>query len=641
MFARQRLLAALSVAAAMVPATAAADPDGSSGAIEPVISAVGGDRTATAVTGTVVTMTVAEPGYDGLQRLIDEEAREAMNKGDFRRAWYLFRRLLEIDPDDVKALRESARVGQALGSFEYSVTAFARVEEMTGGKPDPELHYLRGEALDALGKRAEAEREWAECERELSVAPLDQQGTLWMARIAALRKNLPRSLELYETVLPAERASSGYADIRILEVEAYILSKKWKDAERELRALLEIQREHPRAQALLAWVLEARGTHVEAADLRAAFAGEWTDHPRKTVEYARALERIYDLRGALGHYREARALGIPDLDRDIERVHGRIAPEVGGGVQMRDDGSGLVTGWQAGANLPLTTRSRIAVTALQESSSNAPLPTLGEDRVASGSLWGMLSDRKGDRFAVGLTGRQSERFGAGVGGSFALLSSQDRSVQFQLRADYGQAWRESATTVREGGVVDAASAVIYKNTLHGKLLFSGGVQGRRLALTPRPGEMGVHAAQMLGIVGADYTLFAAPEHAMRGEILGDDMLAPRSLASAVVLSYRHYELAGENPFGERLSLVTRSSLDELSATASHVIDDRGRLAAEVRGGIGHDWARDGQRYRAGASLMLGLTHWSRFTFDYDLASETTTGLVGRRHAGQAVLHVDL
>lgn len=654
MLVRQGLLAAIGVAA-LLPARALAEPDATTGTAEASVevAATAGagssgaaaperDRTASVIgPTTVVTMEIAERPYDGLQTLIDEEARAAMNKGDFRRAWYLFWRLLEIDPDDTRALRESARVAQALGSFEYSVKAFARVEQMTGGKPDPELHYLRGEALNALDRRAEAEREWDECARQLALAPLDRQGTLWLARIAALRHQLPESLKLYQSVLPEDRTTSDYADIRILEVEAYIMSKKWGDAERELRDLLTIQREHPRAQAILAWVLEARGTHVEAADLRAAFAGEWSEHPRKTVDYARALERIHDLPGALDRYREARALGVADLDGDIERVRNRLAPELGGGVQMRDDGSGTVTGWQAGANLPLAHRLRVALNAVQETSSGAALPTLSEDTTLAGSAWLLLSDRDGDRFGVAATARQSERFGAGAGASVAVQTSQDHSLQFQLRGDYGQSWRESATTVREGGVVDAASAVAYKSTAGGKLLFSLGVQGRRLALSPRPGEMEVHAAQVLGIGGADYVLSSSPTRAARGQILGDEMLAPRSLTSAVVLSYRHYELAGEDPFGERLTLVTRSSLDELSATVSRVLDRKGRLGGELRGGLGHDWARDGQRYRAGASLMLSLTGRSRFTFDYDLASESTTGLVGRRHAGQAVLHVDL
>ena len=241
---------------------------------------------------------------------------------------------------------------------------------------------------------------------------------------------------------------------------------------------------------------------------------------------------------------------------------------------------------------------------------------------------------------MALTGRDAG-LGQGVGGSALFASSQDRAAQLQVRLDYSSAWRESATTVREGGVADAASAVAYVRGLGGKLLFSAGVQGRRLTLAPRPGEMQVHAAQVLGVAGLDYTLSGDGSSQARGEILGEDMLAQRSLTSSIVLSYRHYEMSADDPFGERLTLVTRSSLDELSATAGQVIDHRGMLAAEVRGGIGRDWLRQGSRYRVGASLMLSVTRASRLTLDYDLASETYTGLVGRRQAGAASLHVDL
>lgn len=634
MLTRPGLVAALGLAA-LLPASALADP---STQASPDAS---GARTAAATTSaTTVTMEIAETPYDGLQVLLDEEARLAMNEGKFRRAAYLFWRLLEIDPDDVRALRESGRVAQALGSFEYSIDAFARLEALTGGKPDPEIHYLRGEALFALGRKDEAEREWSRCEQELAAAPLDRQGTLWLARIDALRGKLGESLARYQTLVPIDRESAEYADVAILQVEAYILSKEWKAAERELRAFLVIQPEHARAKEVLAWVLESRGKASSALPLRAAFAEEWTEHPRKTLEYARSLERNYKLPAALARYREARALGVPDVDRDIDRLDGKTSPELAAGYGVRSDGGGDVTGWTAGANLPLGGRHRVALNVAQDTTSGG-LGLVGQDRTTSGALWGLFGDGDGDTIGVALTARDSETFGAGFGGSAMIATSQDRRAQLQIRADYGQAWRESATTVREGGVADAASAVAYVRGLDGKLLFSAGVQGRRLALAPRAGEMQVHAAQVLGIGGLDYTLTSEATSNARGEILGEEMTTGRSLTSSIVLSYRHYEMSADDPFGERLTLVTRSSLDEVSATMSQVVDHRGAIAAELRGGVGRDWLRDGNRYRAGASLMLSFTKASRLTLDYDVASETYTGLVGRRHAGSAVLHVDL
>ncbi|HVV85565.1 MAG TPA: tetratricopeptide repeat protein [Kofleriaceae bacterium] len=618
--------------AALVPAAAIAEPARPDGAAERTASA-------SSATTTTVTVDIKEPAYDGLQTLLDDEARQAMADGKYRRAWYLFWRLLEIDPDDTRALREAGRVAQALGAFNYSVDAFKRVEVLTDGKVDPELHYLRGEALDALGRHADAEQEWQQAEREIALAPLDRQRTMWLARIAALRHDLGKAISLYQSIMPVDRSSAEYAEVDLAAVEAYCLSKQWPAAERELRAFLRYQPQHPRAEALLAWVLEGRGRDGAALPLRAQFADEWTDHPRKTVEYARALERVYDLPDALDRYREARDLGVPDLDRDIARVSGRVAPELGGGMQFRSDGGGSVSGWSAGANVPLGRRNRLAVTAVQETSAGGG--TRGDDTTTSGSIWAVLADRKGDHLGVAGTGRTSASRGAGMGVSAMLNTTQDSRFQVQLRGDWGQAWRESANTVREGGVVDDAQAVAYAGADQGRLLFSAGVQGRRLTLAPDALGGDTQAVQVLGIGGVDYQLVRDPTSVARGEILGSEFLAPRVLSSAIVLSYRHYELSGDNPFPDRLTLVTRSSLDELSASVGQVIDPHGMIAAELHGGVGHDWIRDGQRYRAGASLMISLTHWSRFTFDYDIASETYTGLVGRFQAGEAVLHVDL
>ena len=632
---RYGLVAAFGLAA-LLPSLAAADSAADPG---PVVS-VPGDRIADAITPTTsVTVEVVETPYDGLQALLDAEARQAMADGKYRRAWHLFWRLLELDPNDTRALREAGRVAQALGAFNYSVEAFAKVSLLSGGKADPELHFLRGEALHALGRVDEANAEWKACAEELAVAPLDYRGTLWLARIAALRGELDASIALYQTVLPVDRQSAGYAEVSLAKVEAYTMSKKWKDAERELRAFMVAQPAHLRAKELMAWVLEARGTHGAAVRLRADFADEWTDHPRKTVEYARALERVHRLPAALERYREAHDLGVADLEKDIARVDGRVSPELGAGGALREDAGGLVYGWNAGANLGIGGRRRLVVTALQEQSAEGG--TLGDDTVLTGSIWGVQGTASGGRVGLGVTALQQEKYGSGVGASALLATSPDRPFQVQLRGDYNQAWRESATTVREGGTYDGVTAAAYASALDSRLLFSVGLQGRRLSIAPRAGEDRAHSMQMLGVAGADYVLTRDVGSQARGEILGEDMLAPRSLSSSIVLSYRHYEFSGEDPFGPRLTLVERSSLDEVAVSASQVLDPRGMVAVELRGGLGRDWVRDGQRYRVGGALMLSVTRSSRLTLDYDLATETNTGLVGRRQAGTAVFHVDL
>jgi hypothetical protein len=119
------------------------------------------------------------------------------------------------------------------------------------------------------------------------------------------------------------------------------------------------------------------------------------------------------------------------------------------------------------------------------------------------------------------------------------------------------------------------------------------------------------------------------------------MVAPRTLASSLVLSYRHYEMRSDNPFGEHLVLVERSSIDEASFVARHVMDAGGHVGAEARGGVGYDRERDVRIWRAGVSALLSVTASSRLSVDLDEASESGTGLTGRRRTAAVVLHVDL
>jgi Flp pilus assembly protein TadD len=62
----------------------------------------------------------AAADYDGYQELLDREARTAMDRADYKRAETLFWRLVELDPNDARALREAGRTAYALGDFVYA-----------------------------------------------------------------------------------------------------------------------------------------------------------------------------------------------------------------------------------------------------------------------------------------------------------------------------------------------------------------------------------------------------------------------------------------------------------------------------------------------------------------------------------------
>ena len=273
------------------------------------------------------------PPYDGFQVFLDDEAHVAMAAGDFARAREILERLLAADPDDGNALRELGRVAHAQGDFKTAVRALGRADELHGHGADPELHYLRGEALFALGRKAEADRELDQVLHELGPTPTDPQARIWLARIAARRGDLERAEALYRGLLPADVHSAGYAEIFLYIVEAHIQDGDWAGAERLLRTFLDHQPGHVRGRELLAWVLEGRGKAAGEVALRTELRAEREGDASRIADQGRALERSDDYPRALATYREARAMGSPDVGLDIERMELRLAPELAAAVR--------------------------------------------------------------------------------------------------------------------------------------------------------------------------------------------------------------------------------------------------------------------------------------------------------------------
>jgi hypothetical protein len=198
--------------------------------------------------------------------------------------------------------------------------------------------------------------------------------------------------------------------------------------------------------------------------------------------------------------------------------------------------------------------------------------------------------RRGGLLALGASVLQSETE-TSVGGTGVLNTSPARRLQRQVRGDMNLPWRESSSTIREDGAFDAAAAQLYYAPWSRRLLFSIGGQARRLTLDASDMDGATSAYQGLGIIGTDLIIRQDPNRVARGEIFDNEMLIPRTLASSTVLSARHYEMGSQDPFGARLVLVERSSIEEVSAVTRHVLDRRGSRA-ELRGGISCDWRRD-------------------------------------------------
>jgi hypothetical protein len=226
-----------------------------------------------------------------------------------------------------------------------------------------------------------------------------------------------------------------------------------------------------------------------------------------------------------------------------------------------------------------------------------------------------------------------------VGASAEFRARPVRELELHLAAQARMPWNESASTLREGGLVDSATATVYATPFGSRILF--GVAGRasRFSLAQLPDAVS-DAWQLFGVVGVDVVVATDPSKRARGEILDRQLLWPAAVASAAVVSLRHYELNGDDPFGVRLKLVEDSRLDEISTSLRQVLGD-GVFSLELRAGFGRDWLREMNLWRAGGTLLLSVVPRSRITLDYDVSTESRTGLTGRRHTATMSLHVDL
>lgn len=595
---------------------------------------------------------VAEAGStydDGYQQLLDREASDALSRGDLEYARHLYQLLLKIDEGDAHAHREIGRTSHALGAFEMAVEHLRRADQLARGARDPELHYLLGEALYALGRTTEAREAHAAAIADIGTQPVGRMESLWLARIHARRGEVDRADELYLSLRPYSGAPD--AELELSRAEAHIFASDWAGAEDILRAFLDRVEGHRRATDMLAWVLEAQGKVTEESAVRARTARE-TGGFRTMFDHARALERSHDLRGALHAYREARAIdpdGTAGLDDSIDRVRYRLTTELAAGAVLRSDPTGAASEWRAGAAVTLGSRHALIVRGSYERATGQ-VPVTEAD-LTSGGL-ALLVGRGYDVTAAIETDltyhtisrsqlTQVERAsGFDLGSGAEVRSAPGRAIQLHARAELNMPWREAANTIREGGRVDGLTGHLYALPLGDRFIIDTGGQVRRLTVRSLDDEDEPSASQSLLFAGADVVLWHDPTSTARGEILDENLLWPTYLAESLVLSYRHYEVFSEGDLDDRIGMVERARIDEVSATGRYALPG-GALALEARGGIGYDSGRELRMWRGGGALLLTPWMFARLSLSYDVATESTTGLTGRRHAGWATIHVDL
>lgn len=569
------------------------------------------------------------------------EGKAALGRGDFSLARDRFEAALALAPEDPDALREAGRAAQALGDFIYAAGALGRADELAGHRPDPELHYLRGEALFALGRNAEAAEEHDRADTQLGgrswTGAEARLARLWEARIEARRGHLDAADRLYRSLQGGEAAPD--AEAALAQAEAHALWKDWAGMERVLQAFLAQEPGHERARQMLAWSLEAQGKIEAEVAVRTGLAAR--GDPAAQRDLARALERARDYPRALGAYQAASQGGAdPSLVDAMERIRSRIAPELAVATIARADSAGTSLRTQLGGARPFGGDDRVTVMLVHEdcrslgpSSADA---LEGNVRLA-GSLWTFTGGAT--VYRLDAPGKEAE---LGAGALAATRLQLNPQVLADARLDLNARWSEAPLALAQQGRYSGAEVHFFATPAGDRLVLDVGTQLRTLSLAS-PGEASPpQAGQALLWAGADLVATVDHTRQLRGQMLDDDLLLPRHLADAIVLGYRHYELFSsmEPAFSSRVRLATRASIEQGIVTVRK-IGFSGSLALEARGGLGYDSARALLLSSAGASVLWSLSARSRIVSSFDYARQSNLGLTGTRIWGSLSYHVDL
>jgi tetratricopeptide (TPR) repeat protein len=600
------------------------------------------------------------------QRVAEQRRRatETLARGDLDRARRQFEEVLKTLHHDGPAERDAGRAAAAAGEFEYAAEALEKAHHFEGHKPDPELHYLRGEALYTLARDEEAAREQRIAELEIGPTPTDRMQKLWLARIYARRGYLVLSDRVYEPMHPAP--PSFDEEVALNQADAHLLNKDWVGGARLLRRYLALDPKNVRGREMLAWALEADGDLDGELAVRRGLA---EDQPTAANEYdyGRALERATSYRAASTEYSAALKNG-DGADNTVrtsyERMHLRVTPELSGGGWYRSDPQAWDWRVQAGGALPFGTHHQAGVLVWHDASTDWNANQVVGPNVLreSGSVTGlgayaMLGRRSGASFLLGSDVRYSTTTGdnaAGVqlygptrqlafGGQGEVDMPVSGFVQVNLHLDLNEQWNDAPVTIHEGGTMTGATGHLYLFPRSRVVLVDSGAQVRRLSLRPlEPGDPTPVASQLLFWAGVDFNLWNDSSRIVRGESLDERMVRRRALNDAGVLSYRHYENFANIPpdFSTRVALQSRNSIDNGTMVFRKAFL-AGRAGIEAHGGVGYDNVQDQVLAQAGGVLLVASTWSTRLTVSYDYIHQTTTGLPGTLQIGWVAFHADL
>jgi tetratricopeptide (TPR) repeat protein len=169
----------------------------------------------------IAVLWLASPDVDRLRK----NAGDDLLNGQFDKARHELEQVLEQMPRDAPAQRDAARAAAAAGQFDYAVAALERAHHFENHTRDPEIHYLRGEALYVLGRDDEARREHHIAELEIGKTPTVKVEKMWLARIYARRGYVVLADRLYESMLPAPPATD--AEVALNQADAHLINEDW------------------------------------------------------------------------------------------------------------------------------------------------------------------------------------------------------------------------------------------------------------------------------------------------------------------------------------------------------------------------------------------------------------------------------
>jgi len=590
-----------------------------------------------------------------------KNANDDLLNGQFDKARRELEQVLEQMPRDAPAQRDAARAASAAGQFDYAVAALERAHHFEHHTRDPEVHYLRGEALYVLGRDDEAKREHHICELEIGKTPTVKIEKLWLARIYARRGYVVLADRLYESMQPAPPAFD--AEVSLNQADAHLINEDWTGGAVVLRRFLKLEPKSVRGREMLAWALEAGGDLGGELEVRRSLSDD-APSPAHDRDYGRALERAGSFRVARDRYWRALSQSASQeetLMTSYQRMRFRTTPELAAGGSLRSDPQAWSWRAQAGASLPFGLRHSVGATAWHDQSDDwkANQVVGGDVLKKSGTVTGLgahllLVRQSGGSLLVGADARYGTASGSdssgvqrleGQGG-FAFGGQAEGAADFSQHANVNIAtylneqWNEAPITVHEGGTTTGATGHLYLYPKSRIVNLDTGAQVRRLSINAQGTPDRPTASQLLTWAGIDFNLWASHNRVVRAEALDERMVRRTYLTDAGVLAYRHYELWTDSSPDFRISLAPRASINNGTLIIRKALAG-GRVGFDLHGGGGYDTVQRHVLAQAGAVFVLALSWRARLQASYDLAHETATGLPGTLQIGWLTLHADI